>query len=206
MKAYILLILGILFIIAGIFLKKNKNHQQFSIISGTLLVIINILLLICDIKLSWFLIFTLCLYLLPFIGICIYKRLRGIMLISFIIVMCFPVGFIAFMLKMPEVNLNEQSIFVNGKFGADIKLMDIATVDTVSVYPKLTVKRGGGALLNIIYGNYDMENEGRGKLYIYNKPPYVRIRLKDNTLLFINFKEKDKTVEFYNKLINKLQF
>jgi hypothetical protein len=206
MKTYILLIIGILSLFVGIFHKKNKMHKQFLMISGAILIIINIMLIIFNIKLGWFLIFTLCLYLSLVIGICVYKELRGLILLFFVLFMVgLPVGFIFYMARMPVVSLNEQSISVSGEFGCDIKLTEIATVDTVSVYPKLTAKRGGGAFMKIINGSFDMENEGRGNLYIYNEPPYIRIVLNNNELMFINFKEKDKTIEFYNELINKIR-
>jgi hypothetical protein len=205
MKAYILLILGISLVIAGVFIRKYRNNRLFLTVSGTVLIVANLLLNIFHIKPGILLMLLLGAYLLPVTGIVTYKKLNGVALLFFIVVASLPLVYVFYQARMPVVSFSEQSIHISGQFGGDIKLTEIKTVDTVSIYPKLTVKHGGSTFLKIINGSFDMENESRGRLHIYSEPPYIQIRLNNNELVFINFREKDKTIEFYTELTRELR-
>jgi hypothetical protein len=205
MKAYILLIIGALLIFAGVFVKKYRPHRPFLTASGIALIAAEILLNIFHIKLGFFLTLMLCSYLLPVIGMIAYKKVNGVALLFFIAVVSLPLVYVFYQARMPVVSFGDQSIHISGQFGGDIKLSEIKTIDTVSVYPKLTLKHGGSSFLNIVNGSFDMENEDKGRLYVYNEPPYILIRLNSNEPVYINFKEKDKTVEFYTELTRKIK-
>ena len=108
---------------------------------------------------------------------------------------------------IPSVTLDNDIIEMSGKYGGVFKISDIQSVDTVSVHAKPLRRRGGGNGPITHYGNFDVQNEKKlAKLCIYlNKPPYINIRMNDGSLFILNFKDSDKTVEFYNKLKN-IQF
>ena len=104
----------------------------------------------------------------------------------------------------PTVTLDNEAIKVSGKYGGIFKISDMQSVDTVSVYPKIVRRRNGSNPPAIHLGNFDLAKEKQqSKLYIYlNNPPYINIRMNDNRLILLNFKEPDKTVEFYDRLKN----
>ena len=107
---------------------------------------------------------------------------------------------------LPNVTLENDMICIGGSFGGNFNVSEIKTIDTVSVYPKVGIMRGGNGLPGVYVGNFDLANENvTAKLCIYrNNPPYIKLRMNDNRLLLINFKEPDKTVEFYNQIQNAL--
>jgi len=96
---------------------------------------------------------------------------------------------------------------MGGRFGCSFNVSAIQSIDTASVYPRVGIQRGGAGLPAISFGNYALENERKtAKLCIYrNKPPYIMIRMNDNSLFILNFKEPDKTIEFYNQLKETLK-
>ena len=117
---------------------------------------------------------------------------------AFIILLSFLLRYI------PPVTLNNNVIEMSGKYGGSFNISDMQSIDTVSVIPKQMYRKGGANGPKIHYGNFEVQNEkGRAKLRIYrNKPPYIKIRMNDNSLFLLNFKEPEKTVEFYDELKN----
>ena len=102
---------------------------------------------------------------------------------------------------LATVKLDNGIINMSGRFGGSFKVSEIQSVDTVSVYPRIGLQLGGRSM-NICEGNFSLQQEKKtAKLCLYkNKPPYIKIRMNDNSLFILNFKEPDKTVEFYNQL------
>jgi hypothetical protein len=94
---------------------------------------------------------------------------------------------------------------MKGKYGSTFKISDIQSADTVSVIPRIIRRGKGGNPPHVHYGNFDLANEKNAKLCIYlNNPPYIKIRMNDNSLFILNFKKPDETIEFYNQLKTKL--
>jgi hypothetical protein len=55
-------------------------------------------------------------------------------------------------------------------------------------------------------GNFTLANESKTVLLLIytDKPPYIMLRMNDNRLFMFNFKEPDKTVEFYQHVKDTL--
>jgi hypothetical protein len=106
------------------------------------------------------------------------------------------------------VTLENGVIEMKGGHGGTFKVSDIHSVDTVSVIQTAGMKRKGksGNPPSGRFGNFELPNESKtAKLRIrLNNPPYIKIRMNDNSLFILNFKKPDETVEFYNQLKNKL--
>ena len=108
--------------------------------------------------------------------------------------------------NLPTVTMDSDAIKMGGQFGRIFNISEIRSVDTVGVYPRVGFRRGGSAFYPTYFGNFEMENERMmAKLCIYrDNPPYIKIRMNDNSLFILNFKEPDKTIEFYQQLKNTL--
>ena len=108
--------------------------------------------------------------------------------------------------NLPSVTFDNDVIRMGGSFGRSFNISDIKLVDIASVYPRIGYRRGGSAMNGTFIGNFEMENENMmAKLCIYrDNPPYIKIRMNDNSLFILNFKEPDKTIEFYQQLKNAL--
>ncbi len=122
----------------------------------------------------------------------------------FVIIMLVPVLFGIYADKHPSITLENGVIRMGGSFGEDFRVSNIESVDTVNVYPKINLRLGGSSFFVSHIGNFDIENEKEiAKLCIYhNRPPFIKIRMKDNRLILLNFYDPDKTIEFYNRLKN----
>ena len=137
------------------------------------------------------------------------KRIRILAWSVFSIIILLFTMFFIYIATFPTITLENDVIRISGRYGGDFNISNIESIDTVRIYPKVGSMRGGSSgFLDSYIGNFGLANEVRtAKLYIYrNNPPYIKIRMNDNSLLIFNFKKQpDKTVEFYNQLQNTLK-
>ena len=122
---------------------------------------------------------------------------------SYFIIMFTFSGLLITVSLVPEITLDNEKIHIGGMFGGDYYISEIKSVDTVYVHYSQGLRRGyGSGLPGIRIGTYDIAYEKMpAKFCIYkNIPPFVKIRMNDNSLVLLNFNKPDKTVEFYNKL------
>ena len=105
------------------------------------------------------------------------------------------------------ITLKDNVIEMKGGYGGTFKISEIYSVDTLSVIQTAGMRRKGksGNPPGVRVGNFELTNENKtAKLRIWlNNPPYIKIRMNDNSLFIFNFKKSDKTVEFYNKLMEQ---
>ncbi|MDR1181370.1 MAG: hypothetical protein LBL13_05285 [Bacteroidales bacterium] len=215
-----LLFIGLSCCIAGVFLKKDANKKmlgKFLIISGILFIFSALIFLLSGIKTG----FMGVIMVVPFVmtGVWIAIKIKDFPPVSdkltvwqnnilkwciFSIFMAATILLMVYAAILPLVTLENGVIKMGGSFGDDFKVSDIQAMDTVSVYPKVGLMRGGSGFFVSYIGNFDMENEEKtAKLCIYrNRPPFIKIRMNDNRLLLLNFYEPDKTREFYRRLKN----
>jgi len=217
---YLLLLIGLSFSIAGVFLIKNARKRKtgwICIISGVWLLIFYLIYLLLDVKPH----IMMQIFLTIMVWAITYESVRnknplfkkpidrqdnnfnwrhftfGFVIVTAVFI--FPARF-------PTVKMKNDVIRMGGFFGGNFKISDIQSVDTVSVYPKVLLQYGGGGSGGSLKGNYKLKDEERlAKLHIIkNNPPYIAIRMNDNRLFLFNFKKPEETVEFYNQLKNNL--
>ena len=201
---FLLLSIGLVCCIVGLFLRKDAERKTDSnkwLTLGALLISANICYLWLKIPIT---IVMICVIILAVQTILYYERYLDnlefyfsyIIVISMILYSSFAVRY------FPSVTLDNGVIKMDGKFGGIFKVSDIKSVDTVSVIPRVVRRRSGSNPSASLAGNFDMVNEREtAKLCLYrDNPPYIKIRMNNNSLLILNFKEPDKTVEFYNQL------
>lgn len=209
---YLLLSIGLVCYLAGVYAYLTKEDEQENAPNSNFLMIVGFLLILANCFYLWYninskmgitsyipLIFLGSLFLL-----CLYvgrhdvlKKIVGTFIaLAVMLVITFAVMYI------PPVTLGNEVIKMGGRYGGGFKISTIQSADTVSVYPKPLHRRGGGNGQITHYGNFDVQSENKqAKLCIYlNNPPYIKIRMNDNSLFILNFKEPDKTVEFYNQI------
>jgi hypothetical protein len=209
---FLLLFIGLVCWTVGIFLiikDEQRKKSSLFILAGGLLIIANCFYLWYSVynKIELGSIVVVTFFIIAFIVGAIfstgYDKLK-----------CFFSSFIPIALillftfwKLPSVTLNNDVIKMGGRFGGSFKISDIQSADTVNVYPRVGIQRGGAKLPAISFGNYALENERMtAKLCIYrNKPPNIKIRMNDNSLFILNFKEPEITVEFFDQLKEALK-
>ena len=200
---YLLLLIGLLCYIAGLRLYFMKDDEQekkskWLIISGGLLVITGYCCFMnCIIP---GIIFSIIFILL---NVANYHDNASYIFCTLILIAIMLTS--AFLGRnLPSVTLDNGVIEMSGKYGGNFNVSEMQSIDTVSVYPRVVSRRGGNNGRIIHYGNFDLSKENKlGKLCIYlNNPPYIKIRMNDNSLFIFNFKEPEQTVEFYNQLKN----
>ena len=211
---YLILAVGLICYIVGLFLMKDDEQKKKSawlILAGGLLIIANCFYLwytvynkieLGSILVALSLAVALIVYTILYSKESLDSLKWGIG--SFVLVGMTLV--ITFGGKLPPVTLEDGVIKMGGSFGRTFNISDIRTVDTASVYPKTGARRNGAGLPSSSIGDYALVNERMtAKLCLYrNNPPYIIIRMNDNSLFILNFKEPDRTVEFYNQIKEKV--
>jgi len=219
---YLLLIVGFSCCIAGVLFRKNackKKSCRFCIIFGALCMFFFLFLLLLNVKAA--LMMQICmvaiLSAIPAFDVNlkdfrpVSKKLtprQNIILkysLLYVISSVLIVSFINFV-KFPTVKLENGSISMSGRFGGDFEVADITSIDTVRTLPRLGKMSGGGSGFGYFIGNFEVKDEDKlGKLCFWTRnPPYIAIRMNDNLLFLLNFRKPEKTVEFYEKIINEL--
>ena len=208
---FMLLFIGLVCYVTGLFLMKGdeqKKKGKWLILTGGLLVIANCFYLwyMVNNKIEMSSIVVVSGLIIIFIVVTVFSRDNK-----------FKLGFSSFILlaltllmtfggKLPPITLDNGVIKMGGRYGGNFKVSAIQSVDTVSVYPKVGVRSRGAGLPASSIGNFALENEKQtAKLCLYRgNPPYIKIRMNDNSLFILNFKEPEQTVEFYDRLKNVL--
>jgi len=204
---FLLLFIGLVCYIAGVYLSFTKDLKKEE--KGRWLVITGCLLIFANCFYLWYRVNNkiemgiIIIIIILFIAALYYRHDNSFRYVFGTLVVITLTLCITFW-KLPSVMLNNDIIKMGGRHGGNFNVSNIQLVDTVSVYPRVGIMRGGAVLPASIVGNFALENERQtAKLCLYkNNPPYIMIRMNDNSLFIFNFKEPDKTVEFYDKLKN----
>ena len=204
----LLLFIGIACYIAGLFFlflkdgdKQEKKGSQL-MLAGALLMIANCFYFVYSIsnKIEMWLVVVVILFTILTAAAYYYKEKPEWSVFStFFIAIVLHLTFGG---KLAPVTLDNGVIKMEGHYGRFFNVSDIQSIDTVSIMPKTVGTREGGKTLTTLIGNYHLENESKmAKLRFYRyKPPYIKIRMNNNSLFIFNFKEPDETVAFYNRI------
>ena len=214
----LLLLIGLSFSIAGIFLIKNARKRKtgwICIISGVWLMVFYLVYFLLDVKPH----IMMQIFLLIMVWAITYESVKNrnplfkkpidrqdnninwrLFTFGFVIV----TAVFIIPARFPTVKMKNDVIRMGGFFGGNFKISDIQSVDTVRVFPNVLLQYGGSGA-GSLKGNYKLKDEQRlAKLHIItNNPPYIAIRMNDNRLFLFNFKKPEETVEFYKKIKSK---
>jgi hypothetical protein len=215
---FLLLIIGLVCCGAGYHLRQDAERKIISnkwITAGVILIIINLSYLLLGLLQSILVVFILLFILFNRGNLNFWDKdfwdidFSDMHEVRWVFGSIIIIGVILFttIADRPPVRLDNEVIKMGGMFGGVFQITEIQSVDTVSVISTAGMKRrGGGNPPGSRIGNFIMPNENKtAKLRLYiDSPPYVKIRMNDNSLFILNFKNPDKTVEFYNQLKNNL--
>jgi hypothetical protein len=100
-----------------------------------------------------------------------------------------------------KITVINDSFVIGGMYGGTINLGEIDQLDTVTWMPAIQMRTNGYGFGKICKGNFRIKDEGNAKLFVNcGSSPFIRLKLKSGKLYYINFKERQKTIELFEKL------
>jgi hypothetical protein len=100
-----------------------------------------------------------------------------------------------------KVQFENDTFKIKGTYGLTIQFKDIEQVDTVSSIPKISLRTNGYAFSKTLIGNFRFTDGSNAKLFVKKGfGPFVVIKSKERVPVYINFEDKQKTIDLYNRL------
>lgn len=106
--------------------------------------------------------------------------------------------------QAPEITIQNKTISISGIYGQKIPIDDIAQIDLEMHIPSF--ERTNGIEFGLTFkGNFEVSSIGNAKMFIeFGSPPYIKLRTFDNSFIFLNFKDQQKTIAIFEKLQNEI--
>lgn len=99
------------------------------------------------------------------------------------------------------VALNSDGFKIRGVYGMTIPFSEIEDIDTVAALPAISLRTNGYAAGKTLIGNFKLSDESHVKLFVKRgSVPYILIKAKGKVPVYINFKNKQRTIDLYNEL------
>jgi hypothetical protein len=118
-----------------------------------------------------------------------------------VLTLLLPVLFIIVSGRETKVVFENGSFKITGIYGMSIPLNDLVQVDTVSGFPDIEMRTNGYALGKTRKGNFRLVDKTNVKLFIKKgNTPYIIIHAKNQKPIYLNFENRQETIELYNKL------
>jgi hypothetical protein len=103
-----------------------------------------------------------------------------------------------------KVTVGPDEFKIKGVYGLAMPYSEIEQLDTISKMPKISLRTNGYSFGKTLIGNFKLSDDSRAKLFIKRGfSPYIIIRSEGRVPVYINFKDKQKTINLYNNLENK---
>ncbi len=103
-----------------------------------------------------------------------------------------------------RTEIRKEEFKIRGVYGMTIPYSEIIQIDTIPVLPAITLRTNGYALGNTLIGNFRLSDKTQARLFVKKGlPPFVLIRSNDRVPVYINFKDKMKTINLYNNLVER---
>jgi hypothetical protein len=78
---------------------------------------------------------------------------------------------------------------------------EIVQIDTVSHLPAISARTNGYALGKTLKGNFRLKDKTNVKLFVNaGNPPYIFIKSSHEKPVYLNFKDKNRTLKLYEEL------
>jgi len=104
--------------------------------------------------------------------------------------------------KDTDVEFSDSAFTINGMYGMTVENSKIISVDTLRVLPGIKARTNGYAMGNTLKGNFRLHDQTKVKLFVEKgTPPYILIKTDEN-VLYLNFRDPDKTEEIFGKIIS----
>jgi hypothetical protein len=109
-------------------------------------------------------------------------------------------------LRSPKITLDKDYFIIGGLYGGSINYREIDHIDTLTAMPDIQMKTDGFAFSKVCKGNFWLKEEGNARLFINRSgSPFIKMRLNSGKVYYINFKERQKTIELFENLREKVK-
>ena len=103
-----------------------------------------------------------------------------------------------------KIDMKETQFEIKGAYGFSINYSDISAIDTVSQMPNIETRTDGFASGKVCKGYFRLTEIGSASLFIdFGGSPFVRLVLKNGRVIFFNMKDRQSTIETFEKLKTK---
>jgi len=103
-----------------------------------------------------------------------------------------------------KINMKETQFEISGEYGFSVSYSDISTIDTTSRMPNIEMRTNGFASGNVCKGHFRLTNIGSVNLFInFSVSPFVQLVLKNGQVIYFNLKDRQATIETFEKLKSK---
>lgn len=134
------------------------------------------------------------------------KRLYHPVWIIVVMLALLPVTMLISGKQETKIYADQQGLTIEGTYGMAISYPDMIKVDTISSLPPIRIRTNGYAMGKTKIGNFRLADDTNVKLFVRaGYPPYIVIHSKDNKPVYINFEDRNRTIDLYNDLIKNLK-
>ena len=110
-------------------------------------------------------------------------------------------GFSYYESRPITVNIKETQFEITGDYGFSRDYSDIAAIDTITQMPNIEWKTDGFAARGVCKGYFKLTEVGGACLFIdFKVSPFVRLVLKSGQVIYFNLKDRQSTIEVFDKL------
>lgn len=133
-----------------------------------------------------------------------FSKILGI-IVTLVVIIVVGIMTITGITKDNEVSFGDNYISIKGFYGIEIQKQDILNVEMTDVEPKVGMKINGMGIAGNRRGLYSTDEYGRARVYTYSSGnKFIIVETKKEYVIF-NFKEDEKTEEFFDKLMLELK-
>ena len=112
------------------------------------------------------------------------------------------VGSVVYGKQEPKVSIHNKILEISGAYGQDIPIDSIFQIDMLTNIPNIELRTNGFAFGGTCKGNFRLKGISNAKLYIVRGfSPYILIKTYGDETIFINYKDKQKTIGLYEKIL-----
>jgi len=130
------------------------------------------------------------------------KRLNPMWIVA-IIILFVPLTLLISSKQEVNVFTNQEGLVIEGIYGLTIPYDNLLQVDTIGALPGIGIRTNGYALGKTKIGNFRLKDRTNVKLYVKSGfPPYILIQAKESKPIYINFENRQKTIDLYNELVS----
>lgn len=128
------------------------------------------------------------------------SKIAALLLGSFFII---TFGLILYSARETRVIVTPQSINIEGTYGINLDMNKINEIELKDSMPRIYAKANGFNFGRVLKGNFDLDEFGTCKIYIYKgKPPYIHIKYGDEHII-LNQKDESRTKKLYDDMLKQ---
>jgi len=112
-----------------------------------------------------------------------------------------PIAFIFYGIQEPNIALSGKTVSISGIYGQKISVDSISEIDTITNIPAVELRTNGLEFGKTYKGYFKLKGVGKAKLFVYcGYSPYIQIITLGGQSIYINTKNRQKTIELFRKM------